>query len=75
MRRNLLSGSISSWLNSPQQVSNRKSSKYATAFVNLPKQVLGDILDTVNACNKSDQPFDDLKIFLLEQFGKSKWLF
>jgi hypothetical protein len=49
--------------------------KYATALVNLPKQVLGDILDTVNACNKSDQPFDDLKIVQLEQFGKSKWLF
>jgi hypothetical protein len=47
--------------------------RYANALANLPKQVLWDILDTVDACNESDQPFDDLKIFLLRQFGKSKW--
>jgi hypothetical protein len=46
--------------------------KYANALANLPKQVLRDILDTVDACNESDQPFDDLKIVLLGQFGKSK---
>jgi hypothetical protein len=47
--------------------------KYANALANLPKQVLQDILDTVNACNKSDQLFEDLKIVLLGKFGKSKW--
>jgi hypothetical protein len=47
--------------------------KYANALANLPKQVLWDILDRVNACNELDLPFDDLKIVLLGQFGKSKW--
>jgi hypothetical protein len=47
--------------------------KYANALTNLSKQVLWDILDTVEACNKSYQPFDDLKIVLLGQFGKSNW--
>jgi hypothetical protein len=47
--------------------------KYANTLANLPKQVLLDILDSVNACNKSDQPFDDLKVVLLGQFSKSKW--
>ncbi len=47
--------------------------KYANVLANLPKQVLQDILDTVNACNKSDQLFEDLKIALLGQFGKGKW--
>jgi hypothetical protein len=50
--------------------SNRKS---ANALVILPKQVLQDILDTVNACNELGQPFDDLKVVLLGQFSKSKW--
>jgi hypothetical protein len=35
--------------------------KYAKALASLPKQVLRDILDTVNVCNASDQPFDRLK--------------
>ncbi len=47
--------------------------KYSNALANLAKQVLRDILDTVDACNESDQPFDDLKVVLLGQFGKSKW--
>jgi hypothetical protein len=42
-------------------------------FANMPKQVLWDILDMVDACNESDQLFDELKIVLLGQFGKSKW--
>jgi hypothetical protein len=46
--------------------------KYANALASLPKQVLQDILDTINACNVSDQPFDNLKEVLLGQFGKSK---
>ncbi len=46
---------------------------YASAIANLPKQVLRDNLDTVNTCNKSDQPFDNLKAVLLGQFGKIKW--
>ncbi len=47
--------------------------KYANALANLLKQVLQNILDTVDTCNKSVQPFDNLKIVLLGQFGKSKW--
>jgi hypothetical protein len=47
--------------------------KYANTLANLPKQVLLDILDSVDACNKLDQPFDDLKVVLLGQFSKSKW--
>ncbi len=39
----------------------------------MPKQVLRDILDTVDVCNDSDEPFDHLKNTLLGQFGKSKW--
>ncbi len=47
--------------------------KYANALASLPKQVLQDILDTLDACNDSDEPFDLLKNTLLGQFGKSKW--
>jgi hypothetical protein len=47
--------------------------RYTNSLANLPKQVLRDILDTVKACNNSEQPFDDLKRALLGQFGKSKW--
>jgi hypothetical protein len=39
----------------------------------LPKQVLRDILDTIDVCHDSDQLFDHLKEVLLRQFGKSKW--
>jgi hypothetical protein len=48
--------------------------KYANALASLPKQVLRDILDTVDVCNDSNQPFDHLKEVLLGQFGKSNWL-
>jgi hypothetical protein len=47
--------------------------KYANALASLPKQVLRDILDTIDACSNSDEPFDFLKNTLLGQFGKSKW--
>jgi hypothetical protein len=47
--------------------------KYANARASLPKQVLRDILDTLDVCNDSDEPFDLLKNALLGQFGKSKW--
>jgi hypothetical protein len=47
--------------------------KYANTLANLPKQVLQDILDTMDVCNNSDQPFDHLKEVVLGQFGKSKW--
>jgi hypothetical protein len=47
--------------------------KYANALASLPKQVLQDILDTLDVCNNSDEPFDFLKNTLLGQFGKSKW--
>jgi hypothetical protein len=46
--------------------------KYANALASLPKQVLRDILDTIDVCNDSDEPFDSLKNTLLGQFGKSK---
>jgi hypothetical protein len=36
--------------------------KYASALASLPKQVLRDILDTLDICNDSDEPFDFLKI-------------
>ncbi len=49
--------------------------KYANALTSLPKQVLGDILDTLDVCSDSDEPFDFLKNTLLRQFGKSKWPF
>jgi hypothetical protein len=45
--------------------------KYANTLASLPKQVLRDILDTIDVCNDSDQPFDNLKEVLLGQFGKS----
>jgi hypothetical protein len=47
--------------------------KYANALSSLPKQVLWDILDTLDVCNDSDKPFDCLKDALLGQSGKSKW--
>ncbi len=47
--------------------------KYTNALASLPKQVLRDILDTLDACNNSDELFDFLKNTLLGQFGKSKW--
>jgi hypothetical protein len=46
--------------------------KYANALASLPKQVLRDILDTIDVCKDSDQPFDHLKDVLLGQFEKSK---
>jgi hypothetical protein len=47
--------------------------KYANVLVSLPKQVLWDILDTLDVCNNSAEPFNFLKNTLLGQFGKSKW--
>jgi hypothetical protein len=47
--------------------------KYANALASLPKQVLRNILDTLDVCNDSDEPFNHLKITLLGQFGKRKW--
>jgi hypothetical protein len=44
--------------------------KYANALANLPKQVLRDILNTLDVCN--DSSFDNLKNTLLGPFGKSK---
>ncbi len=42
------------------------------ALASLPNQVLWDILDTVDVCNESDQPFYLLKDGLPRKFGKSK---
>jgi hypothetical protein len=47
--------------------------KYANALASLPKQVLQDILDTLDVCNSSAESFDILKNTLLGQFRKSKW--
>ncbi len=47
--------------------------KYANALASLPKQVLRDILDTLDVCNHSEEPFDCLKDGLLGQLGKSEW--
>ncbi len=47
--------------------------KYANALASLPKQVLRDILDTLDVCNDSAEPFNYLKNTLLGQFGKRKW--
>ncbi len=65
MRRNHTFGSFSSRPSSQQL-------KYANALASLPKQVLSDILDTLDVCNDSDEPFEHLKNTLLRQFGKSK---
>jgi hypothetical protein len=48
-----------------------KKIKYTNALASLPKQVFRDILDTLDVCNESDEPFDYLKTTLLRQFGKS----
>jgi hypothetical protein len=45
--------------------------KYANALASLSKQVLWDILDTLDACNDSDELFDFLKNTLLEQFERA----
>jgi hypothetical protein len=47
--------------------------KYANALASLPKQVLRDILDTLDVCSDSAEPFNFLKNTLLGQFGKTKW--
>jgi hypothetical protein len=47
--------------------------QYANVLAPLPKQVLLDILDTLNVYNESDEPFNYLKNTLLGQFRKSKW--
>jgi hypothetical protein len=44
--------------------------KYANTLASLPKQVLQDILDTLDVCNNSAVPFYFLKNTLLGQFGK-----
>jgi hypothetical protein len=48
---------------------------HANALASLPKKVLRDILDTLDVCNGSDEPFDHLKNTLLGQFRKSIWQF
>ncbi len=47
--------------------------KYANTLANLPKQVLRDILDTLDVCNESDETYDCSKNNLFGQFRKSKW--
>ncbi len=55
------------------QGSDHRYSEYTNALANLPNQVLQDILDTLDVCNDSDNPFNCFKDALLGQFGKSKW--
>jgi hypothetical protein len=43
--------------------------KYANALANLPKQVLRDILNTLDVCNDSEDPFDQLK----NTFARAVW--
>jgi hypothetical protein len=69
LRSSFTPSSALSRRSSLRQASNRKKSG---ALASLPKQVLQDILDTVNVCNELDQPSDLLKEVLLWQFGKSK---
>jgi hypothetical protein len=47
--------------------------KYANALASLPKQVLQDILNMLDVCNNSDEPFEHLKNTVLGKSGKSKW--
>ncbi len=47
--------------------------KYDSALASLPKQVLRGILDTLDVCNDSADPFNFFQHTLLGQFGKSKW--
>jgi hypothetical protein len=49
--------------------------KYANSLASLPKQILQDILDTLDVCNDSADLFNFLKNTSLGQFGKSKWQF
>jgi hypothetical protein len=73
MRRNLTSGSASSRAQFAAAGIRSQKLKYANALASLHKQVLRDILDTLDVCNDSDEPFDCLKDAFLCQFGKSKW--
>jgi hypothetical protein len=43
--------------------------KYANALASLPKQVLRDILYTLDVCNDSDEPFN----FLKKYFARTVW--
>jgi hypothetical protein len=73
MRRNRTFGSASSRPSLQQQGSDPKNLSMPIALASLAKQVLRDILDTLDVCNESDEPYDCLKDTLLGQFGKSKW--
>jgi hypothetical protein len=56
MSRNLTSGSASSRPSLQWQGSDHRNSN-TNALANLPNQVLRDILDTLDVCNDSDDPF------------------
>jgi hypothetical protein len=45
--------------------------KYANGLASLPKQVLWDILDTLDICQRLNELFDFLKNTLLGQFGNT----
>jgi hypothetical protein len=46
--------------------------KYANVLASLPKQVLWDILDTVDVCNDYDEPFNCLKTLCSASLGRAK---
>jgi hypothetical protein len=73
MRRNCTSSSASLEAQFVAVGIRSQKLKYANALAHLPKQVLRDILDTLDVCNESDELFDYLKNTLIGQFGKSKW--
>ncbi len=64
MRRNLTSGPASSRLSLQRQGSDPKNSN-TPMLSSLPKQVLRDILDTLEVCKVLDEHFDWLKDALL----------
>jgi hypothetical protein len=45
--------------------------KYANTLASLPKQVLRDILDTLDVCNDSPEPFNFLKIPCLDSLERA----
>jgi hypothetical protein len=45
--------------------------KYANALASIPKQVLRDILYTLDVCNDSDEPFNFLKNTLLDSLERA----
>jgi hypothetical protein len=69
MRRNITFISTSSRLSLQAAGIRSQKLKYANALTSLPKQVLWDILDTLDVCNDSGKPFDYLKKLCIAGLG------